>query len=358
MTEIFSRFQLKDRVTAAKPFGNGHINDTFLAITDEGKPKYILQRINRFVFTNPDAVMENIVGVTQYLRGIITADNGDPDRETLTMVPTVDGEWLFWDLEGSPWRCMVFIENMVAHELANPQILEAAGRRFGEFLRRLDHYPADSLHETIVRFHDTPSRLSTLKHVVRQDPCGRAKDCRPEIEFALSREADCSVLVNLMHNGGLPLRVTHNDCKLNNVLLDLDQDRGCVIDLDTVMPGLSAYDFGEAIRTGASTGFEDETDLDKVHLNLDLVRAYATGYLAEAGAVLTNNEKNHLAWGARLMTLENGIRFLTDYLGGDTYYHTTREHHNLDRCRTQLRLVAEMEEEFHAIEQIIKEISE
>ena len=248
------------------------------------------------------------------------------------------------------------MEGTVCHQAADtPELFAASGRAFGRFQRLLADYPADTLYETIPRFHDTEDRLAKFKAAVAADKLGRAKDCQPEIDFVLAREADCSVALNAMREGRLPLRVTHNDTKLNNVLMDDKTGEGmCIIDLDTVMPGLVLYDFGDSIRFGANHSAEDETDLSKVNLDVDLFSAYTAAFLEGTGGSLTNDEIAMLPWGAKLMTLECGIRFLTDYLEGDTYFHISRERQNLDRCRTQFKLVSDMEERWPELEAIVR----
>ena len=325
-------------------FGEGHINDTFLVTTGEGR-RFILQRVSPVAFHEPKRLMDNVVNVTEYLAREIARPGGDPKRETLTVVRTRDGETCFTDSRDNVWRTFLYVEGTVCYQAAETQSLFAAsGRAFGRFQRLLRDYPAETLYETIPRFHDTANRLQNLKNAVAADPMGRVKDCRTDIDFFLSREGDCSVALDALRSGELPLRVTHNDTKLNNVLMDERTGEAlCVIDLDTVMPGLSINDFGDSIRFGANHNAEDEPDQSKVNFEIDLFEAYAAAFLAEAGEALTGAEIRYLPWGAKLMTLECGMRFLTDYLEGDHYFHTSRPGQNLDRARTQRKLVADME---------------
>ena len=268
---------------------------------------------------------------------------------------TRTGESCYTDSEGSTWRCYPFIEGTVCLQNAEtPELFAASGMAFGRFQRMLDGYPADTLYETIPRFHDTEDRLAKLLAAVEADSMGRVKDVQPEIGFVLERRADCSVAMQALRDGVLPLRVTHNDTKLNNVLIDRKSGEGiCVIDLDTVMPGLSINDFGYSIRFGANDNEEDEPDQSRVHFNLGLFDVYARAFLEGAGGALTGAELDYLPWGAKLMTLECGIRFLTDYLEGDHYFRIQRPQQNLDRARTQFTLVRNMEEQWEAMRAVI-----
>ena len=335
-----------------KPFGEGHINETY-AVYMPGPdgtdiPLYVLQRININVFKNPDQVMDNIFGVTEYLRNIIRGEGGDLDREALSYIKTKSGESYFEDADGQPWRCLHYVPNSICYQtVERPEQFYQSALSFGHFLKQLGDYPAKSLYETIPKFHDTVKRFHDFEDAQRKDVKNRARLCREEIDFVLSRKEDCGVLMKQLEEGVLPLRVTHNDTKLNNILFDKDTGKGlCIIDLDTIMPGLAANDFGDSIRFGASTAEEDEKDLDKVHFDMDLYKIYVKGYLEMAKDVLTPAEIASLPWGARLMTLECGMRFLADFLQGDVYFKTAYPEHNLVRARTQFRLVKEMEEQF------------
>ena len=343
-----------------KPFGEGHINETYAVYMPgpDGKevPLYVLQRININVFKNPDQVMDNIFGVTEYLRNIIRQEGGDLDRETLSYIKTKDGESYFEDDNGQPWRCLHYVQNSVCYQqVERPEQFYQSALSFGHFLKQLGEYPAESLYETIPQFHDTRKRFRDFVEAERKDVKNRARVCRSEIDFVLAREKDCGTLMEQLEDGVLPLRVTHNDTKLNNILFDKDTEEGlCIIDLDTIMPGLAANDFGDSIRFGASTAEEDEQDLEKVHFDIDLYEIYVKGYLEMAKEVLTPAEIESLPWGARLMTLECGMRFLADFLQGDVYFKTAYPEHNLVRARTQFRLVKEMEEQFDKMKDVLK----
>ena len=342
----------------AERFGAGHINDTFAVWAADRSKRWILQRINTDTFTDPAGLMENVTGVTAYLRRQIIERGGDPDRETLNVIPTLDGKPYYTDTEGGAWRAYIFVEGTVClQKVENERDFYTAAETFGNFQNQLAGYPAATLHETIARFHDTPNRYANFEKALAADVMGRAKEVGPEIAFIRAREADCRVLVDQLAAGVLPLRVTHNDTKLNNVLIDQETGKGiCVIDLDTVMPGLSAYDFGDSIRFGANDCAEDEPDQSKVHFSLHLYKVFAEGYLAAAGSAMTEAERRSLPWGAKLMTLECGIRFLTDYLEGDHYFKISRPDQNLDRARTQFTLVQGMEREFDAMTQLALEL--
>ncbi len=354
-------FRLAGIPRSVNPHGNGHINDTYLVICDDAGnvKKYILQRMNHSIFRNPQALMENVAGVTSYLQEKIRERNGDPNRETLSVIKTKDGKNYFEDSLHNFWRVFPFIEDTYCLEkVENAGDFYDCAQAFGSFQRQLADYPAETLHETIPLFHHTPSRFQTFQKAVREDPLGRADSVREEINFALAREADTHVLTDLLEKGELPLRVTHNDTKLNNILFDAVTKKAlCIIDLDTVMPGLSLYDFGDAIRTGANTGAEDETDLSKIGLDLSLFEAFTDGFLTGCAGSLTPLEIELLPMGAKLMTYECGIRFLADYLVGDVYFKIHREHHNLDRARTQFKLVADMEAKWEEMAEIVRRLS-
>lgn len=350
-------FRLAGIPRSVNPHGNGHINDTYLVICDDAGnvKKYILQRMNHSIFRNPQALMENVAGVTSYLQEKIRERNGDPDRETLSVIKTKDGKNYFEDSLHNFWRVFPFIEDTYCLEkVENAGDFYDCAQAFGSFQRQLADYPAETLHETIPLFHHTPSRFQTFQKAVREDPLGRADSVREEINFALAREADTHVLTDLLEKGELPLRVTHNDTKLNNIMMDAKTGKGiCVIDLDTVMPGLAVHDFGDSIRFGASTGDEDEPDLSKVNCDLHLFQLYTEGFLKGCQGSLTETERAMLPMGAKVMTYECGMRFLTDYLQGDTYFKTHREGQNLDRCRTQIKLVEDMEANWEKMAEIV-----
>ena len=348
LNEVLGAFDFGAPVVGAIRYGAGHINDTFVVHTQPETcccRRFILQRMSPAAFKRPDQLMENIIGVTDYLGRQVQKAGGDRSREALEVLRPKNGQPYYTDSQGGAWRLYPFVEDTICYQSAQtPELFAASGRAFGRFQQLLGDYPAASLHETIPHFHDTEDRLRKLKEAVAADKLGRVKDCQAEIDFCLQREADCSVALSAMREGKIPLRVTHNDTKLNNVLMDKDTGEGlCIIDLDTVMPGLAINDFGDSIRFGANHSAEDETDLSKVNLDVELFAAYTAAFLEGAGGSLTDAEIDLLPWGAKLMTLECGIRFLTDYLVGDEYFHISREGQNLDRCRTQFKLVADME---------------
>ncbi len=340
LTNILSHFNYEGRIIDIKPLGNGHINDTCLVTTE--CCKYTFQRINTDIFKNPDELMDNLFAVTEYLK------KNYPDELTICYVPTTDGK-KYYNCDKGAYRLSVYIDNVVALDSARDanDFYESAVA-FGNFQKKLADFPADTLNETIKDFHNTMWRLSNLKDAVKADKFGRLKKVMAEVKFCLDRENSIETGVTL------PLRVTHNDTKLNNVLLDKKTGKGvCVIDLDTVMPGLSINDFGDAIRFGASTAKEDEKDLDKVHFSLELFEAYVKGFKEGVGNALTADEIKLLPHGAIMMTYECGVRFLTDYLDGDNYFKTEYPEHNLDRCHTQLKLVYEMEQNLDKMNKII-----
>ena len=348
LENVLRRFGLTAAETPER-YGCGHINDTFLAHV--GGKAYVLQRLSPAAFHAPEKVMENIAGVTARLRESILRRGGNPERETLTLLPADDGRLFIKDADGSTWRLTLYIDGARVYQQAeNETVFREAGRAFGGFLRDLADYPAETLHETIPHFHDTPSRVEALREAVRKDAAGRLAQVGPEVEFALARAPRAGELTDALARGELPLRVTHNDTKLNNVLLDAETGRAlCVLDLDTVMPGLCAYDFGDAIRFGANTASEDEAELDKVHFSLPMYKAYLSGYVSAADGMLTAAEVASLPVGAWMMTYECGTRFLTDFLNGDTYFHTAYPTHNLVRARNQFALLQDMERQADAM---------
>ena len=359
LQEVLAAFDFGAPVVGALRYGQGHINDTFVVHTqpeDTSCRRFILQRMSAAAFKRPDQLMENIMGVTEYLGREIESRGGDREREALRVIRPRNGEPYYTDSANGAWRVYPFVEDTICYQTAEtPALFAASGRAFGHFQRLLQGYPAQTLHETIPHFHDTEDRLAKLKAALAADKLGRAAECRQELDFVLAREADCSVALQALRDGVLPLRVTHNDTKLNNVLMDRDSGEGlCIIDLDTVMPGLSINDFGDSIRFGANHSAEDETDLSKVNLDVSLFEAYTQAFLEGAGGTLTAAEIDYLPWGAKLMTFECGIRFLTDYLEGNVYFHTTRDGQNLDRCRTQFKLVSDMEAHWDELAEIVK----
>jgi len=339
MVEQIHKFKTDDEILLCTPYGGGHINQTFL-IVDKTARQYILQKINKNVFKNPESLMKNISAVTTHLKKTTKSH-----REVLQLIPTHEGKLWLVDEEGEYWRLYQFISDSICLNLAKtPEDFRQSALAFGEFQNKLADFPAETLVETIPRFHDTPNRYNFLKEAIKNDSLNRASTVKKEIEFALEREEYAKTLINLHKTGDLPLRVTHNDAKLNNVLLDRDTRKSlCVIDLDTVMPGFSVNDFGDSIRFGASSAIEDEQDLSKVNFLLPLYKTFTEGFLHSCKNSLTKCELEHLRDGAKMMTLECGVRFLTDYLNGDIYFKTSRKGQNLDRTRTQFKLVSDME---------------
>lgn len=349
MEQVLDLFRLNGRPVSCDPYGEGHINLTFLAVTDTGK-RYILQRLSRAAFHDIPGLMGNVAAVTEFL----AARSPDP-RSSLHLIPTLDGRSFCRDSEGEFWRVYDFVEDSLCLQTPEtPEDFYQSAVAFGQFQCRLRDFPAETLCETIPNFHNTPDRYRKFHLAVDADAAGRLSSVLPEVRFLLDREEKGGTLQRLREEGELPVRVTHNDTKLNNVMLDAVTRKAlCVIDLDTVMPGLVAYDFGDSIRFGASTAPEDEKDLSRVEMSLDLYETYARGFIPACGG-LTAAELESLPLGAWTMTLENGLRFLTDYLEGDHYYHITRPEHNLDRCRTQLKLVSDMEQKWDPMTAIIR----
>ena len=356
--DIARRFDIPEGEISAEPYGNGHINDTLCVNVSaaQGQRRFIMQRVNRYVFQKPEEVIRNIEQVTEYLRGVIASEGGDPQRETLTLVRTKDGKTFTYDEDGELWRMYLFIEDTISRDLPDTtELFALSGEAFGRFQRQMGGFPAASLVESIPDFHNTPARYAQLMDAVARNAAGRLGEVEEELAFCRAREKDTHALLDALAAGEIPLRVTHNDTKLNNVLLDAKTGRGvCVIDLDTVMPGLAAYDFGDSIRFGANTAEEDERDLSKVQFSLPMYEAFTRGFLSEAGRVMSRREIELLPMGARLMTLECGMRFLADHLNGDKYFRIHRPGHNLDRARTQFALVRHMEENWDAMLDVVK----
>ncbi len=352
LNEILKEYDLEDK---ASPYGDGHINDTYLLT----RKSYILQKINTGIFKDADGLMENIANVTEYLREKIKAVGGDPDRETLTVIKTKKGDNYYKASDGSCYRIYKFIDKALSYnKVENPTQFYNAAKSFGRFAMFLDKYPAETLHETIVDFHNTPVRYEQLDAAIKADPKGRVAEVQAEIDFAMARREEAGKVVRAIAEGKIPVRVTHNDTKLNNVMLDEKTGEGvCVVDLDTVMPGSLLYDFGDALRFGASSGAEDETDLSKIWFDMELYEAFAKGYLEETGAILTETEREYLPFSAKLLTLECGIRFLADYINGDTYFKIHKPSHNLDRARNQFKLVADMESKMDDMAKVVDKYS-
>lgn len=345
--EIIQQFTFVGTPTSCQPYGEGHINHTFLVTCDnDGVPiRYILQKLNTKIFPNFKGLMRNIESVTAYLRDIIRRQNGDYLRECMTIIPTRDGKTYYSQHDNECWRAYLYIENTVAYQIAdNAEIFGDSGRAFGRFIARLDGFDAEQLCEVIPDFHNTEDRYHKFIAALEADKAGRKSSCQSEIDFIVERKSYCSKIVNALKNKEIPLRVTHNDTKLNNVLIDDQTGKAiCIIDLDTIMPGSLLYDFGDSVRFGCSTALEDEPDLTKVDFDIRLYDAYCRGFLEGIGNKITDTELDMLHIGSILMTYECGMRFLTDYLDGDSYFKTAYPEHNLVRARTQFKLVSRME---------------
>ncbi len=351
--KIAGVFMTDGKPIKAVPFGGGHINGTFLITTDTGK-KYTFQSINANVFKRPHEVMSNIALVLEHIKGKVIANGGDASRECLEPVKTKNGELLYTTDDGGYFRMYVFVEGNVYDAVEKPEHFYCAAKAFGTFQNHLSDFPADKLFETIPNFHNTIWRFENLEKAVKEDKCGRLSEVREQVEFALARKGEAGRVLSAIADGSVPLRVTHNDTKFNNVLLDNEGNAICVLDLDTVMPGSLLYDFGDSIRFGATHAAEDEPDLNKVDVDLELFESYTKGFLEAIGDRITEGELSLLAFSAKLMTLECGIRFLTDYLEGDTYFKTHFPKQNLLRTGTQLKLVWDMEQKMDKMEAIVK----
>ena len=358
LKNVASKFSLNGEFIGGEPYGSGHINDTYAVSIKQGDKtvRYIFQRINHEIFKNPVALVENIARVTRHIHNKLQQTNTtDIDRRTLTLIPTIDGDNLLTDNEGLYWRAYIFIENAKTYDIieSTDQAYKAA-QAFGQFQCQLADLPSPRLIETIPQFHHTRSRYDALLQAADIDCCGRAASAHKEIAFAKDHESAVDTLLDLQASGDLPERITHNDTKLNNVMIDDDTGEGiCVIDLDTVMPGLALYDFGDMVRTATNTGAEDERDLSKISMDIDMFEALTLGYLSTAGSMLVPKEIEYLPFSGKLIALEIGLRFLTDYLQGDVYFKTHREGHNLDRCRTQFKLMQSIEEQEKVMQQIV-----
>lgn len=359
---VMKHFQVEGDFVSATPFGSGHINETKLVVTRESdgtEHQYVLQRINSNVFKNPAQLMENYVAVTSFIRKKIEAAGGDPLREVINAIPTKDGASFVKDEDGQYWRLLVYITDSVSYDkVERPEQFYDSAVAFGNFQYMLRDYPAETLHETIVNFHNTPDRYRQLMEAVENNAAGRLSEVGAEVEFAKARYDFACTLERAHAEGKLPLRVTHNDTKLNNILFDKDSGLSlCVVDLGTIMPGYSVNDFGDSIRFGATTALEDEADLSKVNFDISLYELYVKGFIEGAKGGLTEGELEMLPIGAMMMTFECGMRFLADYLNGDTYFKVHRPGHNLDRARNQFKLVSDMEKCLNEMKAIVKKYS-
>lgn len=356
--EALKSMKFDGDVINVKSFGSGIINDTFLVTcknNNGNENKYILQKINSSIFKNVEKLMENYCGVCDYLKNIVSENGGDVERETITVVPTNSGKSYLKDSLDNYWRAIKFISDTVTYDVAeSAEDFYKVGKAFGEFQNKLAGYNAENLYESIPNFHNTKERFKTFLLAIENNKARRLESVRAEVDFILEREKDTSILLDLYENGELPLRVTHNDTKISNILMDAKTKNGiCIIDLDTIMPGLSLYDFGDAIRSGATHALEDEKDLDKVYVDLEFFEAFTKGFLEGTNSSLTEKEIEMLPMGAKVITLEQAIRFLTDYLDGDVYYKTSYSDQNLDRTRTQLKLVKDIEEKWNELNNIV-----
>ena len=363
LDEVITQFSFQGQLIHCTPFGSGHINDTFLLTyrrANRSKYKVVLQKINTTAFKKPEELMLNMMNICSHLRAKIGMAGGDPDRETLTPLYTKNGKPYYWDSTGGFWRATLYIADSISYnQVEKPEHFYESALAFGRFQSLLSDFPAHTLFETIPGFHDTAARLEVFKQAVEEDIMGRADSVREDIQFILDREDVAHCFGDLLKAGEIPLRVTHNDTKLNNVMFDINTDKAiCVVDLDTVMPGLAMNDFGDSIRFGASTAAEDERNLNKVWCDLELFRQYTKGFLEGCQGKLTPKEVELLPMGAKVMTYECGMRFLTDYLQGDTYFKISRENQNLDRFRTHKKLVSDMEDKWEQMHQIVKELYE
>lgn len=355
---IAGQFETEGATVRAVSFGSGHINDTYLLTcgSDNTYKKYIIQRINHEIFKNPGELMENVVNVTEFLQKKIRESGGDLKREALHVVRTKGGAFYCKWKDGTYWRVYDFIDGATSYDaVKEPKDFYESAVAFGHFQKLLSDYPAETLHETILNFHNTPDRFRNFQKALQADVMHRAQEVQAEIRFVLERESNCCVLCDMLASGELPLRVTHNDTKLNNIMIDNETGKGiCVIDLDTVMPGSALYDYGDSIRFGANTGAEDEKDLSKIACDTDLFSLFTRGYIEGCEGALTETEIRMMPMGAKVITLECGMRFLTDYLEGDHYYKIHRPEHNLDRCRTQFRMVQDMEKKWETLRRIVE----
>jgi Ser/Thr protein kinase RdoA (MazF antagonist) len=360
LKDIFEHFAADGSYLNGEPYGSGHIHDTFRITTIEpDKDDYILQRLNKKIFTNIPELQHNIERVTVHLRNKLGCIPGsDIKRECLTLIPSKDGNTWFTDSEGNFWRMYIFISNHHSYNLVDsPDKAYEGGKAIGRFQAMLADMPGGPLFETIPWFHNIEKRLEAFSAKIKEDPAGRVSSVRYEIDQILNRADEMKIILRLGREGAIPLRITHNDTKFNNILLDENDKALCVIDLDTVMPGYVHYDFGDAIRTATNTASEDENDLSKVRMDIGLFKAYSEGYLSETVETLNEAEKEYLAFAPRLITYTIAVRFLTDFIDGDNYFKIHHKLHNLQRTMAQLRLVMSMEEQYEAMRSIIRKLT-
>jgi len=360
LKEIFGYFTAEGTFLKGEPYGSGHIHDTFLVETvEKEKDDYILQRLNNNIFKNIPELQHNIERVTVHLRNKLKSVAGsDIKRECLSLVPSREGKSWIVDRNGNFWRMYIFISNHRSYNIVDsPDKAFEGGKAIGRFQAMLADMPGEPLFETIPSFHDIEKRLQTLSLKIKENPAGRVSSVTKEIDMVLQRAEEMKIILKLGREGKIPVRITHNDTKFNNILLDENDKALCVIDLDTVMPGYVHYDFGDAIRTAANTAAEDEQDLSKVNMDIRLFKAYAEGYLSETGKTLNNIEKEYLAFAPKLITYTIAVRFLTDFIDGDKYFKIHSELHNLQRTRAQLKLVMSMEEQYGDMQKIIRDLT-
>ena len=358
LQEISKEFQIYGEILHAETLKIGHINETYTATYDQGgtRVRYIHQKVNRTVFKNPSGVMRNVMRVTSHIRTKLEAQGvRDLTRRSLIVIPTRDGKSYYQNGDQEVWRTFVYVEGVETHEaVQTPEQAFQAGRAFGHFQRLLVDLPGGRLVETIPDFHHTRKRFQALQLAIQQDHYNRAREAQEEIAFALAHEPMVDVILEAMAQGKIPERITHNDTKFNNVMLDVVSGEAmCIVDLDTVMPGCALYDFGDMVRTTTSPTLEDEPDLSKVRMQMPMFKQLARGYLSTAGEFLTRAEKDKIAFSGRLITFEIGIRFLTDFLTGDNYFRIHRQGHNLDRCRTQFKLVQSIERQEASMQKFV-----
>lgn len=359
LREIFESFRADGTFLNGEPFGSGHIHDTFRIETSEkDKDDYILQRLNNKIFKKIPELQENIERVTVHLKKKLSAIPGcNLKRECLSLIPSKNGKSYIKDKNGDYWRMYIFISNHRSYNIVDTsEKAFEGGKAIGRFQAMLADLPGKPLHETIPFFHDIEHRLQTFNNTVKLNTAGRVEKVKDEIGFILSRADKMKIILQLGREGKIPSRITHNDTKFNNILLDENNKALCVIDLDTVMPGYVHYDFGDAIRTAANIAAEDEKELSKVKMDIILFEAYARGYLSETKDTLNGVEKEYLAFAPRLITYTIAVRFLTDYLDGDHYFKIHHEHHNLQRAKAQMKLVESMEEQYGDMKEIIRKM--
>ncbi len=359
LKQITAKFQINGTVQSVVPYGSGHINDTYkVTLKHQTKTELILQRINHFVFKEPDKLMQNVKRVTEHIKKKIEAAGTNDQTRYLYFIDTRDGRPCYKDCNNNYWRLCNFISNTVSYDLVtDSRVASAGGKLFGNFQNMLTDLKGATLHETIPDFHNVAHRLQQFRTAVSNDPLKRCSEIKAEIDFVEKRSAEMMQIIELGQKRLLPVRITHNDAKFNNILFDAETGKAlCIIDLDTVMPGYILYDFGDAIRTAANTGAEDDTDLGRVGINMKLFKAFTSGYLSTARQFITKTELNYLAFAAKLFAYIIGLRFLTDYINGDKYFKTAHRGHNLQRTRAQFKLLSSMEANFNEMNAIVQTV--